>query len=258
MRGKYTSRIFGPVFVLLFCFCTATGSLEVHQQVTGPIQTNCYLLYDTGSKEAALFDVGGSIDSLVAVIDENHLKLKYIFATHCHMDHIQGIPGLLETYPDPLIGFNRKDYEDYFKIVDWIEKNMDPSELTAMKSIPGVSQWFEIDPSEFVKPDFFLEDNQTYKLGKHRIRTFLSPGHSAGSICFHVGDMLFSGDVLFHRQVGRTDLLGGSDEAIVESVRRLYRELPDSTIVYSGHGPSTDIGTEKEQNEEVTLKAANL
>jgi glyoxylase-like metal-dependent hydrolase (beta-lactamase superfamily II) len=73
-----------------------------------------------------------------------------------------------------------------------------------------------------------------------------------------VEDVLFSGDVLFHRQVGRTDLLGGSKERLVESVRKLYAELPDTTKVYPGHGEFADIGTEKAKNEEVRIDAATV
>ncbi len=127
-----------------------------------------------------------------------------------------------------------------------------------MMKVPEIKKWEDYDLSIFVKPDILLEDNQIYKLGNLEIRTLLSPGHSAGSICFHVGDVLFSGDVLFHRQVGRTDLLGGAKETLVKSVRRLYAELPDGTKVYPGHGEFTDIGTEKLENEEVTVDAVTI
>jgi glyoxylase-like metal-dependent hydrolase (beta-lactamase superfamily II) len=110
----------------------------------------------------------------------------------------------------------------------------------------------------FKAPDIDLVDDQNFKLGNLTIRTILAPGHSRGSICFHVGNVLFSGDVLFHRQVGRTDLQGGSKDAIVNSVRRLYAELPDATKVYPGHGEFTTIGEEKLQNEEVTAEAVTI
>jgi len=93
---------------------------------------------------------------------------------------------------------------------------------------------------------------------KLKIKTILSPGHSRGSICYHVGNVLFSGDVLFYREVGRTDLLGGSGEEIVKSVRMLYTLLPDETKVYPGHGQFTEICYEKIENEEVTINEVNL
>ena len=76
----------------LMAACSPSNNFVVLRQATGPIMTNCYLLYDEASKEAALFDVGGPIDSLLMYIEENDLTLKYVFATHCHMDHIEGIP----------------------------------------------------------------------------------------------------------------------------------------------------------------------
>jgi glyoxylase-like metal-dependent hydrolase (beta-lactamase superfamily II) len=73
-----------------------------------------------------------------------------------------------------------------------------------------------------------------------------------------VEDVLFSGDVLFYRQVGRTDLLGGSEENLIKSVRRLYNELPEKTKVYPGHGEFTDIGTEKVKNEKIRIDTDSI
>ncbi len=242
----------GLAFNIAACSKSKPGDLVVLHQVTGPVKTNCFLIYDDKTKEAALIDVGGPIDSLEDHIRENDLKLKYIFATHTHMDHVEGVPQIKERCPGALLGYNKEDYEDFLTFVDWIEENF-PDMAVEMKEIPEYRKWFEYDMSIFKKPDIYLEDGQTYKLGNLEIRTFLSPGHSRGSICFYVGDVLFSGDVLFHRQVGRTDLKGGSKENIVSSVRRLYAELPDTTKVYPGHGEFTDIGSEKHENEEVTI-----
>jgi glyoxylase-like metal-dependent hydrolase (beta-lactamase superfamily II) len=233
--------------------CGPSDDYVVLHQKTGPIKTNCYLLVDTKSGEAALFDVGGPVDSLVTYIFDNNLKVKYIFATHCHFDHIEGVPQIEKIFPDALIGYNRKDYLDLFKSREWMEANWDPDELSSMRRHPEMGKWFETDFSIFREPDIYLEDNQVYRLGDLDIRTFLSPGHSAGSICFYAGDVLFTGDILFYRGAGRTDLLAGSVEALVRSVRRLYAELPDRTKVYPGHGRFTDIGSEKVENRKITV-----
>jgi glyoxylase-like metal-dependent hydrolase (beta-lactamase superfamily II) len=247
--------LFGLPFLLISC--TKSGELVVLHQTTGPIETNCYLLYDAQSKEAALIDVGGSIDTHLAHIKENNLELKYIFATHCHMDHIEGVPQIHEKFPDALLCYNREDYKNFFLIPDWTKENL-PELYAVMVNSPDLRKYLDMDLSVFTEPDIYLEDNQTYKLGSLEIRTFLSPGHSAGSICYHVGDVLFSGDVLFYRRVGRTDILGGSKENIIKSVRRLYTELPDATKVYPGHGEFTDIGSEKLENEEVRLDSESV
>ncbi len=262
MEGKTMKKnnlLLLSLFVLLFLLisCSRSEDLVILHQVTGPVDTNCYLLYDADSKEAALIDVGGPIDTLLEHIKDNDLHLKYIFATHVHMDHVEGVPQLQEKFPDALLCYNKKDYEDFLISIDWMEESF-PEDVAEMKKSAEFRKWFEYDMSIFKEPDIYLEDNQVYKLGNQEIRTFLSPGHSSGSICFHVGDVLFSGDVLFYRQVGRTDLLGGSKEDIVKSVRRLYRELPDETKVYPGHGEFTDIGTEKTENEEVTIDVVTI
>jgi glyoxylase-like metal-dependent hydrolase (beta-lactamase superfamily II) len=227
--------ISGVLFLILIG-CTPSENFVVQHQVTGPIETNCYLLYDVESKEAALFDVGGPIDSLLTVISEKNLKLKYIFATHCHMDHLEGVPSIRKKFPDALLCYNKEDYQDFLISIDWGIKHFDPKMTEALKQDSATAKWFEYDLTIFGPSDINLEDNQIYKLGNLEIRTILSPGHSKASICYYVGNVLFSGDVLFYRTAGRTDLLSGSKEALVNSVRRLYTLLPDETIVYPGHG----------------------
>jgi len=257
MKKKNIQLIILLGMVFLAGACKKSGELVVLHQVTGPVETNCYLLYDAKTREAALIDVGGPIDTLLAYIKENDLHVKYIFATHVHMDHVEGVPQIKERFPDALVCYNEKDIEDFLLMPEWLKEHY-PEIYDGMMKNPEIKKWESYDLSIFVKTDVYLEDNQTYKLGNLEIRTILSPGHSAGSICFHAGDVLFSGDVLFYRQVGRTDLLGASKKDLVKSVRRLYDELPDSTKVYPGHGEFTDIGTEKRENEEITADAVTI
>jgi glyoxylase-like metal-dependent hydrolase (beta-lactamase superfamily II) len=258
MDKKIQSLILLLIITLLCISCSTSDNFFVLRQITNFGETNCYLLYDKKSKEAALFDVGGSIDSLISHIKDNNLKLKYIFATHCHLDHINGVPFLRQKYPNAKLCFNKVDFQDFIDTPGWAEKNVDPKDLEEAKQNPVIKKWFEFDPSTLGEIDIYLEDGQIYKLGNLKIKTILSPGHSRGSICYHVGDILFSGDVLFYRKVGRTDFYGGSSEEIVKSVRMLYTQLSGRTKVYPGHGHYTDIGSEKNQNEEVTISEVNL
>jgi glyoxylase-like metal-dependent hydrolase (beta-lactamase superfamily II) len=138
------------------------------------------------------------------------------------------------------------------------DKNVPPNDLEKAKKNPVIKMWYEFDPSAVGKVDIHLEDNQIYKLGSLKIKTYLSPGHTGASICFYVKNVLFSGDVLFKNKVGRTDFLGGSGENIIKSVRRLYAQLPDETKVCPGYGEFTIIGAEKKENDEVTLNNAAL
>jgi glyoxylase-like metal-dependent hydrolase (beta-lactamase superfamily II) len=247
------------VYLLLGNYCAQSEEFIIHHQVSGPGETNTYLLYAAKSKEAALFDVGGRIDTLESIINDENLDLKYIFITHAHCDHVYGIPAMKEIYPQAKIGMSEEEYEDTDIYGRW-EETLDSAFVVAMKkSPPEALDMLNFDYTTLGEPDMLLEDDQILKLGGLRIRTFLAPGHSRGSICFSVGDALFSGDVLFHRKVGRTDLpRSGGPEAIVKSVRRLYASLPDETKVYPGHDQFTDIGTEKEENERVTVESINF
>ncbi len=240
---------------ILVISCARPGKLVLLHQVTGPVKTNCYLVYDATENEAALIDVAGPVDSLVAHMQENDLQLKYVFVTHGHMDHCEGIPMILKQFPNVLLCCSQADYGDF--VVSWqLVKEHDPEMISKLKSSPEFSKWLEYEMPLFREPDVYLDDNQAYQLGNLTIRTILTPGHSRGSICLYVDDVLFAGDVLFYRRVGGPAGPGGSEEDIIQSVRRLYAMFPDSTKVYPGHGEFTDIGSEKRENSEVTLESA--
>ncbi len=237
--------------------CQQNARLTVQRQISGPY-VNSYLVYDSASREAILIDIGGPIDTLLATIDQNSLKIKYVLFTHGHIDHVMGWPALRDRFPEAKVGIHRLDYDDMQTQLDWILQNLPPEEIAEWKSDPEVEKMFHFDAVDFGKPDIFLEDNQIIKLGGAEIRAIHAPGHSRGSNCFHIGNLLFSGDVLMHRDVGRPDFQNSSKEDLVRSVRRLYSLLPDSTIVYPGHGRPTDIGSEKKNNPKVNLTESNL
>jgi glyoxylase-like metal-dependent hydrolase (beta-lactamase superfamily II) len=244
--------------VLSLLQCTTSERLEVKRQIVGAIETNCYLLYDVKSREAAMFDVGGPVDSLVAIIRDEGLNLKYVFFTHGHPDHMVGLSSIRGEFPEALVCLHKRDYDDLATGQEWLRSILDPEELEVWRNDPGLLKLLEFEAESFEEPDVFLEDDQVFKLGNHEVRTIHSPGHSPGGVCFHVGNMLFSGDVLFHRRVGRTDIFNSSREDMVRSVRRLYNLLPDETIVYPGHEDLTDIGSEKRENEEITMEKADF
>lgn len=254
MKHLITKELILSLPLLFLLNCSASKDYVVLHQVSGPGQTNCYLLYDANSKEAALVDVGGPIDTLLTRINNENLKLKYIFITHCHPDHVAGVPLIKQKYPDAKICFSKEESDDARLYTQW-EKKMNPEEVAELKKDPEAVKLLNFDFSRIGEPDIYLEDNQTLKLGNLKIKTFKSPGHSRGSICFSVGNVLFSGDVLFYRSTGRTDLEGASKEELTRSVRRLYSSLPDETIVYPGHDKFTDIGSEKKENDRVRQDA---
>ncbi len=201
---------------------------KIELEVSGALRTNTYLLYDEQTKEAALFDVGGKIKKLLQIIKDEQLEVKYIFCTHLHFDHAQGVDKVRKLFPEAKLAFHEK-------------------ELAVLENCGPFAKMFGFNPKSLGTCDFFLKDDEVHKLGNIDLKTILAPGHTPGSICFYFEDSLISGDVLFCRGVGRTDLYGGSYETLLSSLSKLY-ELPESTKVYPGHGEFTNIGDEKEEN----------
>lgn len=253
-RASVLPGLLASFFLISLTACK--GGYEVRREVTaGLAETNAYLLYDSRSREAALFDVGGPIDSLLTAIDRMELTVKYLFTTHAHPDHVYGMPDVRDRFPQARWGVSREEYEDMALYAAW-EELLPPEEVAGIKAAaeedPSIGDMFDFDYTLLGEPDIFLADGQSYRLGDLEILTFLTPGHSRGSICFQVGNALFSGDVLFQGRVGSTDpLMSGGLGAIAASVRRLYEVLPEETVVYPGHGDFTDIGTEMRENTEV-------
>ena len=230
---------------------SAQQDFKVVHQVEGPVITNCYLLYDLTKKDAAVFDVAGPLDSIVTIIKENDLNLRYIFLTHAHWDHVEGLFDLKDKFPDAEVCLTQEEYlamQEYTRFA----KESDPERFEKVMQDSALAKMMSFDLNSIL-PDIFLKDDEEYELGNLKIRTIFSPGHSAGSICFACSNVLFAGDVLFYRSVGNTDFYGASRTDQIQSVRRLYTLLPDSTIVYPGHGQFTDIGSEKTENKYITV-----
>jgi len=251
MRNKQIYFLLFMVFLLLSC--ARTEDFKVLHQVTGGMETNCYLIYGVKSREAALIDPGGPVDTLITFIKENALDLKYIFITHGHIDHVLGIPAIKTLFPKVKMCMHKDEYRDLFTQKQWAIDNYGEGFIDELKSNPETKKFLDFDMHSLGVPDIFVEDNQIVKLGMLEIHVIHSPGHSPGGICYYTGNILFSGDVLFYRTVGRTDSQNGSTEDLIKSVRKLYELFPDSTIVYPGHFQPTDIGTEKTGNERITL-----
>lgn len=198
-----------------------------------PFQVNTYLLINEVN-ECILIDAGCldkyEFSKLASYIKDNNLTLKRVLNTHLHLDHIFG---------------NRFIYNEL-----GVKPEAHKSDEFLIEKFPYMAKNFGIDSSETISVGNFLEDNDKVILGGIELTVLHTPGHSPGSISFYAAkeNCLFSGDTLFMGSVGRTDLDGGSFSALKESIINKLFTLPDSTIVFPGHGPKTSIAFEKNNN----------
>ena len=212
---------------------------------------NSYLLYELPSRDAAIFDVAGTLDTIVHIMEENRLRLRYIFITHAHWDHVEGIFELQEKYPDAKVCMSKEEYTAMQEYTIFAREG-DPEKFAEISKDSAIAKMISIDLGA-IRPDIFVKDNEEFELGSSVITAILSPGHSAGSLCFACQNLLFTGDVLFFRSVGNTSFYLASRPELIRFARNLYGSFPESTIVYPGNGQTTDIGSEKILNKYITL-----
>lgn len=196
----------------------------------GALWTNCYLVWD-GSGEAIVVDPGGDAAEVADFIDDNKLRLNWIILTHGHGDHIGGVADL-RSMSACGVAIHEKD----------------AAYLTSASK--NFSSYMG-EPIELRAADRLLKDGDELKAGELDIKVIHTPGHTQGGISLLVSDggekALFSGDTLFARSVGRTDLPGGDEDTLMQSLKKL-EPLPDDLMVFPGHGPSTILGEEKRYN----------
>jgi hydroxyacylglutathione hydrolase len=203
--------------------------LSIVQLPLGPIQTNCYLVADGASGDAVVIDPGWDAPVIVQTLAARGWTCGHVLLTHAHFDHIGGAADLVEATGAPLA--------------------IHPGELPLLKARGGAGA-FGLDLRPLPPPDVLLEPGQLFTAGTLRFEVLFVPGHTPGHVAFYhaPGRAVFSGDVLFQQGIGRTDLAGGNYPQLMRSLREVMLQLPDETVVYSGHGPATTIGAERREN----------
>lgn len=197
------------------------NQMKVITTVVGELGTNCYLLLDGKTREAALIDPADSPDELSALIEREGASLRYILLTHGHRDHTLAVPAMHERYPDAAVYIHRLD--------------------------AGGSGIYHYPLRGVIDGLRYYDDGDTLPLGSLEIEVLHTPGHTAGSVTLKVADALFAGDTLFAGSCGRTDLPGGNAEEMAASLRRLSR-LPGDYTVYPGHMGASTLSRERERN----------
>jgi hydroxyacylglutathione hydrolase len=198
-----------------------------------PFQENTYVIFNE-LNECWIIDPGMSNNTeeneIIAFIESKNLNPKAVINTHAHIDHILGIDFIVKNYKVPFY--------------------LHEKELPILNNASNTAKMFGFQYNGVESPVLFISEKEPLILGTDQIEIRFVPGHSPGSIALYyaVNNWVISGDALFAGSIGRTDLPMGNYDTLINSIKQELLSLPDETQVYSGHGPSTTIKTEREHN----------
>lgn len=213
-------------------------TLRLKEFYCGPLQNTVILLFDDATRESILFDPSFGIEKVYEFIQKEHLRVEKILFTHGHFDHYAGLAFIQSKLsPSPKVGLHAGDLDI------WRDG--------------GGSKHFRVELDIPGDPDILLFNGQKIALGKSEIEVRHTPGHSPGSVTFHIPDLhtALVGDLIFHHSIGRTDLHGGNFQTLKNSVDTQIFTLPPETMLIPGHGPATTVKEEMENNPFVGLHA---
>ena len=200
-----------------------------------PVGENTYLIWDEESREAAIIDAGMSNNRENAIISEfitkENLQLKYALQTHMHFDHIWGLSYIQDTYG--------------------LKPLCHAAEESIYRDVPEMTSMFRLSMNwNLPVVERYINEGDTFQLGNTTIKVLYTPGHTPGGLSYYIesAHTLFTGDTLFKGSIGRTDLPGGNLSVEIDSIKNKIITLPSETIIYSGHGPESNIGWELKNN----------
>lgn len=207
--------------------------LTIKEFEFSPIQENTYILYNEFN-DCIIIDPGCYFDAekeeMAAFITAKKLKPAMLINTHCHLDHVFGNKFIAEKYKLTL--------------------QLHEKEKAVLAFAPTSGLMYNMPFDNYIGDFIVLNEGDTITLGDDILQVLLVPGHSPGSLAFYCAKDKFviSGDALFKDSIGRSDLPGGNHEELLKSIKEKLLTLPDETVVYSGHGPTTTIGDERINN----------
>ena len=194
----------------------------------GVLETNCYLVSDPASLDTLIVDPGGEAEQIMKVIKEKKLKPAAIVNTHGHADHT-GANEAIKKYFGIKIYIHRLE-ADFLKDPFLNGSSFLPESMTSVSSA-----------------DVLLDDGSELKIGGLAFKVVHTPGHTPGGICLVLRGAIFTGDTLFRGDIGRSDLSGGDDEALLKSLK-IFFKYPPATVIYPGHGPKSTLEREFSDN----------
>lgn len=209
--------------------------MEVYVLPVGGLEENCYIV-QSSAKNAVLIDPGDDYEQIVRSLEGYSLTPKMIILTHGHFDHIGAVAKLRERY-----GIKVYIHENDAELLADIQKNR--------------ARYFKLDKSQYViEADEYVKDGDELSLDELTFKIIHTPGHTQGSICIICGGVMFTGDTLFPGECGRCDMYGGDFTMMLESLQKL-KNLEGNYTVLPGHGPSTTLQAERENNQYMNMKA---
>ena len=190
---------------------------------------NTYIVYDESTMNGFITDPAYGVDKTIEYLNENNIKLNYVFITHCHYDHIEDMEELREKLSLKLVCGDKADI------------NIKDPYINLSLSALGYNIIAK-------KADIILKDCESIDIDNMTVKCIYTPGHTNCSVCYLFGKEMFCGDTLFLRNCGRWDLPTGNEEDLRKSVKEKIYTLDENIILHPGHGEDTSIGYEKKFN----------
>ena len=196
-----------------------------------PYQQNCSLVICEATKKAAIVDPGGEVERILNAVKNHNVTVDKIILTHGHLDHVGGTEALAKTLNIPIIG---PEKEDAF----WLNE------------LEQQSKMFGFPKATSFLPTQWLEEGDHVEVGNIKLSVLHIPGHTPGHITLFdaVSKQIIVGDILFNGAVGRSDFPRGNHQQLISGIKQKLLTLPEETVVFPGHGPTTTIGREKISN----------
>jgi len=200
----------------------------VEQLEVGVFAENCYIVGCRKTYQGVVIDPGDEIERILGVVDSKKFDIKYILLTHAHLDHVKELKHIKKELNVPVY--------------------MHKADQFLIDNLPAQAAAFGLTTSGIPGIDAYIDEKDTINFGGIHFDILHTPGHSPGSVSFVTDGVVFVGDVLFSGSIGRTDLPGGDYNTLITSIKEKLIPLGDEMMVYSGHGPPTTIGQERETN----------
>lgn len=204
------------------------NTMQLARLVVGPLQVNCYIVYDEKTREAIVIDPGDDARNILQLINDKGLKVKYLVNTHAHFDHV---------------GAN-----ELLKKATGAELLIHEGDSKLLRATAHQARMFGMTAPSSPQADRFVKHGDVIQAGPVSLKVLFTPGHSAGGISLYGDGVVFTGDALFAGSIGRTDLMGGNLTTLITAIKEHLMTLPDETVVLSGHGPQSTIGEERREN----------